>query len=147
MSAPQAYRGERLGLPPDGQASLAPAGTRLLALIVDLIASALIAALFVAAVHHSQHHHEDAASRLPGSWSLIPLFVDYVLGILLAGQTLGMRLFGLRLIRVDDQRLPVNPWRAVARTVLLFLFIPAVVWDKDGRGLHDRYSDTAVVRS
>ena len=145
MSAPQAYRGERLGLPSDGQASLAPAGTRLLALIVDLIASALIAGLFLAAVHHGRH--EDLAGRLPKTWSLIPLFVDYVMGMLLAGQTLGMRLFGLRIIRVDDQRLPVNPWRAVTRTVLLFLFVPAVVWDKDGRGLHDRYSDTAVVRS
>jgi len=146
VSSPQAYRGERLGLPEDGQASLAPASSRLLALAVDLIASTLIAALFVAAIHHG-HRDNDLASRLPGSWSLIPLFVDYVLGMLLAGQTLGMRLFRLRIIRVDNQYEPVNPWRAVVRTVLLFLFIPALVWDKDGRGLHDRYSDTAVVRS
>jgi len=67
--------------------------------------------------------------------------------MLLAGQTLGMRLFHIRIIRVDDQTQPVNPWRAVVRTVLLFLFIPALIWDKDGRGLHDRYSDTAVVQS
>jgi uncharacterized RDD family membrane protein YckC len=146
MSTPQAYRGERIGLPEAGSASLAPAGLRLAALIVDLIASSLIAGLFLAAVHHGRHE-DDLASRLPGSWSLIPLFVNYVLGMLLAGQTLGMRLFGLRIIRVDDQHRPVDPWRAVVRTVLLFLFIPAVVWDKDGRGLHDRYSDTAVVRS
>ena len=145
MSTPEAYRGERLGLPESGQASLASAGSRLGALAVDGIASALIAGLFLAAVHHGRH--EDLASRLPGSWSLIPLFVDYVLGMLLAGQTLGMRLFHIRIIRVDDQTQPVNPWRAVVRTVLLFLFIPALIWDKDGRGLHDRYSDTAVVQS
>jgi uncharacterized RDD family membrane protein YckC len=114
-------------------------------LVVDSIASILIAALFVAALHHGRH--EDIASRLPKSWSLIPLAVDYVFGMLLAGQTLGMRLIGLRIIRVDDQRQPVNPWRAVVRTVLLFLLIPAVIWDKDGRGLHDRYTDTAVVRA
>jgi uncharacterized RDD family membrane protein YckC len=35
----------------------------------------------------------------------------------------------------------------VLRTFLLMLFIPAVVFDRDGRGLHDRYTDTAVVRS
>lgn len=146
MSTPQTYRGERLGLPESGQASLAPVGLRLGALAVDSISSLLIAALFVAALRHARHDN-DLASRLPGSWSLIPLFVDYVLGMLLAGQTLGMRLFGIRIIRVDDQSEPVNPWRAVVRTVLLFLFIPALIWDKDGRGLHDRYSDTAVVRS
>jgi hypothetical protein len=26
------------------------------------------------------------------------------------------------------------------------LLVPAVVFDRDGRGLHDRYTDTAVVR-
>ena len=145
MTAPQAYRGERLGLPETGPGSISTTGQRLLAFIVDALASALIAALFVETAHHGHTH--DVASRLPGSWSLIPLAVDYVLGMLLAGQTLGMRLFGLRIIRVDDQRQPVNPWRAVIRTVLLFLLVPAVIWDKDGRGLHDRYSDTAVVRS
>ena len=146
MSAPQAYRGERLGLPADGQASLAPGGTRLLALIIDSFASILIAALFVAATHRHDHDRS-LSSRLPGSWSLIPLFDDYVLGMLLAGQTLGMRVCRVRIIRVDEQQEPVNPWRAVVRTVLLFLLIPAVIWDKDGRGLHERYSDTAVVRS
>jgi uncharacterized RDD family membrane protein YckC len=35
----------------------------------------------------------------------------------------------------------------VVRTVLLFLLIPAVVVDKDGRGLHDRFTGTAVVRA
>jgi hypothetical protein len=26
------------------------------------------------------------------------------------------------------------------------LLLPAVIWDRDGRGLHDRFSATAVVR-
>jgi uncharacterized RDD family membrane protein YckC len=55
-------------------------------------------------------------------------------------------LFGLRVIRVDRDA-PVNAWRTLLRTFLLMLFIPAVVFDKDGRGLHDRYTDTAVVRA
>jgi uncharacterized RDD family membrane protein YckC len=143
MTTPQAYRGEDLGLPESGPGSLSTTGQRVLAFAVDAIASALIAALFVQTYHH--HRHEAVANRLPGSWSLIPLAVDYLLGMLLAGRTLGMYLFGLRIIRVDANQ-PVTPWRALVRTVLLMLLIPAVVWDRDGRGLHDRYSDTAVVR-
>jgi hypothetical protein len=29
----------------------------------------------------------------------------------------------------------------------LMLLVPAVVFDKDTRGLHDRYTETAVVRA
>jgi len=145
-AGPQAYRGERLGLPENGPASLASGGARVGAFIVDSIASSLIAALFVAAFHSRSGGHHDAASRLPGYWSLIPFAFDYVLGMLVAGQTLGMYLFGLRIIRVDRTE-AVNPWRAVVRTFLLMLLVPALIFDKDGRGLHDRYSDTAVVRA
>jgi uncharacterized RDD family membrane protein YckC len=144
MSSPaagrQAYRGERLGLPEAGRASLAPAGSRIGAWLVDALASALVAALFT-----SHGSHRDVADRLPGYWSLIPFALDYVFGMLFAGRTLGMYLFGLRVIRVDRDE-AVNPWRALLRTLLLMLLVPAVVFDKDGRGLHDRYTDTAVVR-
>lgn len=149
MTAPQAgapaYRGQRLGLPESGPSSLASPGPRIGAFVVDSLASTFVAALFVAAFHVGGHGHRDAASRLPGYWSLIPFAVDYVLGMLVAGRTLGMYLFGLRVVRVDRPE-AVDPWRAVLRTVLLMLLVPAVVFDKDGRGLHDRYTDTAVVR-
>ena len=56
-----------------------------------------------------------------------------------------MNLFGIRVIRVDRDA-AVDPWRAVLRTFLLVLLIPAVIFDRDGRGLHDRLTDTAVVR-
>jgi uncharacterized RDD family membrane protein YckC len=35
---------------------------------------------------------------------------------------------------------------ALVRTILLMLLIPAVIWDRDQRGLHDRLARTAVVR-
>ena len=139
-NAPQRFRGERLGLPQFGSGSLATFGVRFGAFLVDCIASALVASLIVA------HRRGDLAGRLPGSWSLIPLAVDYVVGLLLGGQTLGMHLFGLRVVRVDEPgRIPLPS--IVVRTVLLFLLIPAVVVDKDGRGLHDRFTGTAVVRA
>jgi uncharacterized RDD family membrane protein YckC len=145
-AAPQAHRGEKLGLPADGRGSLASPGSRVGALVVDCIASGLVAALGVAMFHHGG----DTASRLPGSWSLVPFALDYVVGLLVAGRTLGMNLVGIRVIRVDapaDRPKAVDPWRALLRTFLLMLLVPAVVWDKDGRGLHDRLTDTAVVRA
>ena len=139
-SAPQRYRGERLGLPKSGSGSLATFGVRFGALVVDCLASALVASLAVA------HRHGDLANRLPGSWSLVPLAVDYVVGLLLGGQTLGMHLFGLRVLRVERPgRIPLTS--IVVRTAMLFLLIPAVVLDRDGRGLHDRFTGTAVVRT
>ena len=140
MSAPQAYRGARLGLPEQGPGSLATTGQRLGAFVVDAVASGLVAALFV----QSAHGH-GATGHLPGSWSLIPFAIDYIVGVLVAGRTLGMYLFGLRLVRVDRPA-AVDPWRAVVRTALLLLLLPAVIWDRDGRGIHDRLTDTAVVR-
>jgi uncharacterized RDD family membrane protein YckC len=139
MTTPQAYRGEKIGLPQQGPGSLSTTGRRLFAFLVDAVASGLVAALFV-------HHSGSASHRLPGSWSLIPLAVDYVLGVLVAGRTLGMYLAGLRLVRVTPG-VAVDPVRILGRTLLLFLLVPALIFDRDGRGLHDRLSDTAVVRA
>jgi hypothetical protein len=35
----------------------------------------------------------------------------------------------------------------VVRTVLLLLLVPAAVWDRDTRGLHDKAAGTVEVRS
>ncbi len=137
---PQAYRGQQLGLPESGPGSLASTGPRLGAFLVDAIASALVAALFVRV-----GNDHGVAGRLPGSWSLVPLAVDYVLGILVAGRTLGMYLFALRIVRID-RTTAVGPVTAIVRTALLFALVPALIWDRDGRGVHDRLCATAVVR-
>jgi uncharacterized RDD family membrane protein YckC len=139
MTAPQTFRGEKLGLPQTGRGSLAPTGARLLAFLVDAFASGLVAALFVRGSGGS------FADRLPGSWSLIPFAIDYVIGTLVAGRTIGMYLTGLRLVRVS-RPVAIDPVRAVVRTAMLCLLVPAVIFDRDGRGLHDRLTDTAVVR-
>jgi len=107
--------------------------------VIDAIASGLVSSLFV-----RQHDLSWPASHLPGSWSLLALFVDYVVGIVLVGRSLGMYVTGLRVIRVDRQ-VPVGPLRATVRTVLLILLIPALVVDTDFRGLHDRLTSTAVI--
>ena len=125
-------RGASLGLPPEGPGSLAAFSTRLVAFVVDAFGAALIAGLFT-------------APRLPGNWSLLSFAVLTIGSLLAFGQTPGMRLLGLRLAHPrEGQRLAV--WRAVVRTALLMLLVPALIVDADGRGMHDRLTDTAVVR-
>ena len=48
---------------------------------------------------------------------------------------------------LPGRRRRVLPLQALARTVLLCLFLPAVVWDRDGRGLHDKVPNTVIVRT
>jgi uncharacterized RDD family membrane protein YckC len=125
-------RGASLGLPATGRGSLATFGSRAVAFLVDALGSAFIAGLFT-------------APHLPGNWSLVAFSALTVGSLVLFGQTPGMRLLGLRLAHPrQGQRLAV--WRAVVRTALLMLLVPALVVDADGRGLHDRLTDTAVVR-
>jgi uncharacterized RDD family membrane protein YckC len=118
-------------LPTEGPGSLATFGSRVQAYLVDAIAAGLIAVVLVG----------------PGRslWSLGTFAVLTAVSLVLFGQTPGMRLVGLRLAHPrPGERLA--PWRAVVRTALLCLLVPALVVDADGRGLHDRLTDTAVVR-
>jgi uncharacterized RDD family membrane protein YckC len=73
-------------------------------------------------------------------------FFEYTFFTGFFGQTPGMRLLGLACVRVEDGR-PLGIPRAAARALLLNLVIPAVVFDKDGRGLHDRVARSIVVRA
>lgn len=62
------------------------------------------------------------------------------------GYTIGHRVFSLR-VRPDVDGVPmVGFFRGAVRTVLLCLVIPAVIWDGDGRGMHDRAARTVIVR-
>jgi uncharacterized RDD family membrane protein YckC len=125
-------RGASLGLPADGPGSLASFGNRVLAFLVDAIAAALVAGLFT-------------APELPGNWALVAFAAVTVVSLVAFGQTPGMHLLGLRIAHPrPGQRLAV--WRAVVRTALLCLLVPALIVDADGRGMHDRLTDTAVVR-
>ena len=124
-------RGAALGLPTDGPGSLAGFGQRIGAFLVDAAAAALIAGLVT-------------APELPGNWSLLAFAAIAVFFLVATGQTPGMRLLGLRLAHPEPgRRLAV--WRAVVRTALLCLLVPALVVDADGRGLHDRLTSTAVI--
>ncbi len=124
-----AYRGERLGLPESGPGSLAGQGRRLGALVVDWALALLVTRAF------GWH-----TSTAQGEWGAIAIFAaEHLLLLSLLGYTIGKRIFGLRVGRLGG---PLTPLNVVLRTVLLLLVIPAVIWDRDGRGLHDRLSGT-----
>jgi uncharacterized RDD family membrane protein YckC len=139
LGDPDYVRGRRLGLPPEGPGSVASSGRRALAFAVDALGSGLVARLI---------DPVDPSGDLDLSVGLMPvvvLTVLYVVGLLLVGQTPGMRLFGVRVQTVDGSRLGLVP--ACLRTALLLLFLPAVISDRDGRGLHDRAAGTVVLRT
>ena len=128
------YRGRRLGLPEEGTGSIASTGRRLLAILIDWWLCALISYGLIA--------HRDALAA--NYWTMFVFFVMSVLTLATIGSTPGKRLLGLRLIRLDGGR-PSIPQIAL-RTVLLLLAIPALIWDRDGRGLHDKAVATVEVR-
>jgi len=112
---------------------VAPAGPRLGAFLVDVVLSGLVAALFT-------------APELPRNRSLLVFSVLYFGFTVLVGQTPGMRLLKLRVARVD-RKVPVGVWRAAVRTLGVILLIPALIRDREGRSVHDRLTQTAVVRT
>ncbi len=67
-----------------------------------------------------------------------------VLTVGTVGFTPGKRLLGLRVAAEGGGRLSLP--RVVLRTLLLLVVIPAVIWDRDGRGLHDRLARSVQVR-
>jgi uncharacterized RDD family membrane protein YckC len=129
--------GERLGLPGTGPGSLAGYGRRLGALFIDWVV-ALLTVSFIAAV---------AGWRLSRGnlWPLAAFGVETWLLTALLGLTVGKRLLGLRVLRLDGR--PVGPLWALVRTALLLTVVPALLWDRDYRGLHDKAAHTVVVRS
>lgn len=124
-----AYPGERLGLPESGSGSIARAGRRLAALAIDWACAVLISVAFF--------------SYDPLATLTIFAMVQIVLLPTLGGSP-GHRLLGLRLELVGGGW--VGLWRPIVRTALLVLVIPAVIWDADQRGLHDKAAATVLLR-
>jgi len=104
-------------------------GRRIAAYLIDSACAALISAAFF--------HYE--------AWATLAVFlIVQVLFIPTIGGSPGHRIVGLRLMPVRGGW--VGLWRPILRTVLLALLIPAVIWDADQRGLHDKAAGTVLVR-
>ncbi|MCL7369209.1 MULTISPECIES: RDD family protein [Streptomyces] len=128
------HRGEQLGLPEEGPGSIARPGRRIGALAVDWALCALIAYGLITGSY----------GQTASNWTLLIFFVLSVLTVGTIGSTPGKRLFGLRVVDLTTGR--PSPPRALLRSVLLCLALPALIWDRDGRGLHDRLARTVEIR-
>jgi len=136
------YPGKKFGLPATGPMSVAPMGRRLIALIVDWVLCEIIASSIVG---HSLFTGATDKHYQAAQFLTLGLFVlEVYLLTAVSGLTIGKRLLGIRVIRTDGSR-PGFKWAAL-RTLLLLFVIPACLTDRDMRGLHDRASDTIVVR-
>ncbi len=153
---PSADRPSGLGLPSAGPGSRATLGRRVVALLVDWTLSLAVAARLF----------PDPTSPAPGIFAADPTGTLGVFAVSTAvlvatlGFTIGHRLVGIRVVRVRDlatRGAAGSPAQALGprapglvaglvRTVLLCLVIPAVVWDGEGRGMHDAAAGTVLVR-
>ena len=126
------YPGQSIGLARTGPGSAAGFGRRLVALLIDCVLATLVALFFT-------------RPHAPKLWSAAVLFVEYTFFVGLFGQTPGMRVLGIGCVDVSDGR-PIGIPRAAVRAVLLQLFVPAVILDRNGRGWHDKAAASVMVR-
>ncbi|GAA1674228.1 RDD family protein [Microbacterium lacus] len=124
------YPGERLGLPEEGRGSLAKLGRRVWAILIDWACAVVISISFF--------------DYAPLATTLVFVVVQIIF-IPTIGGSPGHRLLGMRVQRVTGEW--PGLWRPVVRSVLLGLVIPAVIWDADNRGLHDKAAGTVLVRA
>ncbi|AOG27757.1 RDD family protein [Cutibacterium avidum] len=137
MSGTEAAPGTSIGLPAQGRGSLASWGKRIGALIVDWGASMVLAsAIFGPSVIRG------------GGWQMwMPMavfFVESVLFTATAGGSFGQIVARVAVVRLDDLG-PAGWWRAVVRTAMKCLVIPALVIGAERRGLDDLVLGTVVV--
>jgi len=123
--------GVGLGLPASGSGSVAGWGRRFLGLLIDWVIATLVARAFLSGLGRD----------------LGPLAVFFLMHVLLVstiGMSIGHAITGIVVRRLDGR--PVGFALGIARAILLTLVIPAVVYDGDRRGLHDRAAKVVVVR-
>ncbi|GAA3868543.1 RDD family protein [Leifsonia kafniensis] len=128
--APSEWPGERLGLPERGPRSVARVGRRLAALAIDWALAVAASSLFF--------NYNGFATTL--------IFVGMqIVFIPTIGGSIGHRLLGLRVVALAGGW--VGLWRPVVRSVLLGIVVPALVWDSDQRGFHDKIAGTVLIRA
>jgi len=134
------WRGRRWGLPPEGPGAVATTGSRIAAFALDVVLSALMGGLVRAVLVDVPAARLSLADEAAFALQVLLLTA-------LTGQSLGKRVLGIRVVRLARQEGPPGFLPAAIRTALVMLVIPAVVMDRDGRGLHDRAAGTLVVRT
>jgi len=129
QTSPNQWPGQRIGLPAEGPRSIGRLGRRLVALAIDWGTAVVVSTAFF---------DYDAFATLG-------IFVTAQIVLLItANGSFGHLVTGLRVVPLAGGYLGV--WRPILRTLLVALVIPAVIWDVDQRGMHDRLAGTLLVR-
>jgi uncharacterized RDD family membrane protein YckC len=133
-TAPSRYPGERLGLPEHGPRSVGRVGRRLAALAIDWASALLIVSVFF-----------PGSVGVGNGWANSVAFaVLQVIFVATTGGSVGHRLVGLRVVPLTGGY--VGLWRPIVRSVLLLIILPALIWDSDQRGFHDKLAGTVLIR-
>jgi uncharacterized RDD family membrane protein YckC len=127
---------ERSPYPESGPGSVAHFGLRLGAFLIDGILADLIAAVSLGGFHASDRQNLTSYR--------VFLAIEIVF-VTLAGQSPGMRVAGIAVVRADGQGRPKLQW-VLVRTFLLAIVAPALLIDTDGRAMHDRAAGTVMLK-
>jgi len=113
-------------------------GRRMAALMVDWLACYFIIAASAGGI---------GAMGTNRSWSVLTLFfLEILILSALQGASLGHRIFGIKIVRFTDGG-AISPLQALIRSALLVTVIFAITFDENGRGMHERFSQTVLTRS
>lgn len=112
-------------------------GRRLAALTLDWLMSYAIAAAISGGISNSNQR----------SLTILGIFFAQV-SILsaLQGASAGHRLMHIKIVRFSDGG-PITPLQALIRTTLLCLVVTAITFDENGRGIHERLSNSVLTRA
>ncbi|MCC3279646.1 RDD family protein [Arthrobacter sp. zg-Y40] len=123
------WPGKGLGRPRTGPGSIARVGPRLGALVIDWAIASLIAYWLFGG----------------DDFAILGIFaVEQIILVSLLGYSIGHRVFSLQVQKMDGRAAGIPA--GIVRTLLLCLVLPAVVFDADQRGLHDRAMGTVLVK-
>lgn len=123
------WPGRHFGLPAEGPRSIARFGRRVAAFAIDLALGALISYAFFDY----------------DRWASLAVFaVMQIIFLILVSGSIGHLLLGMRVVPLKSGWIGI--WRPIVRTLLLALLVPALIADRDRRGLHDRLAGTVLVR-
>lgn len=126
-------------MPESGPGSLARFGRRIVAVCIDWSICTVIGVAFFGAVWGQP------AESLAQTFIVPAVFaVENIVLVATAGFTIGHRVAGLRVVRLVKPA--TSPVPALIRGVLVALAVPALIWDADTRGFHDKLAGTVLVR-
>jgi uncharacterized RDD family membrane protein YckC len=123
------WAGKRLGLPETGSGSLAKMGRRVLALGIDWALALMVSRAFFGSDNTA---------------TLTFFMLEQWLLVATLGNSFGHLIAGIKVRKLDGSYVGIVP--ALIRIGLILLVIPAVIWDTDNRGLHDKAAKTVLVR-